>query len=805
MDAVLQDLRYAWRSLRRQPAFALLAIGTLALGIGANAAIFSAVNAVLLRPLDYRQPDRIVALANQWQKTGRRGTVSAPDFHDWHDSTTSFAAMAYYTYSLDFETSVKVDGVADYGAVVLVTPEFFDVFGVDALAGRTIARTATPADAPAAVLSHEFWLRRFGGAPSAIGRTVSFGERAVTIIGVMPPGFGFPGHTDIWYYPAGTPETSSRSAHNYRVVARLKDDVSVDQAQAELSSLAARLSAAYPATNEGKGAAVVPLREQLVGDTRPTLYLLFGAVALVLLIACANVANLLLARATGRTSELAVRAALGAGRGRIVSQLMIESLLLAAISAAAGLALARWGVSAFVALAPAGLPRAAEIGIDARVLGFTLVAAVAASLLFGVLPAVHASRVDLNASLRQGGRGAAGSGGARFRGALVVAEVALAVALVVGASLLVRSFVALGRVELGYSSERVLVVQTAVPARDLESARRATNTYGALLSRLSALPGVSAVAGIRGLPGTAMHSNGGYWLEGGPGPEVVGVTAPQAVFTVVTPNYFRTMTIPVSRGRDFADGDGYEGTPVAIVNEALARQAFPGVDPIGRKIMCGLDSLRFMTIVGVVGNVREYDPSLAPLPELYMPYRQHPGYGASLTLVARTSGEPMTLANAFRETIRTADPDVPVRATTMTETLAASVATPRFRTLLVGTFAALALALAIAGVYGVMAYAVSRRTAEIGVRMAMGAASADILRLVIGQGVRLAAAGIVLGSAMAYGLAQLLRGMLFAVAPADPIVFLAVPAALLLTAAAATAIPALRAARVDPMSALRAD
>ncbi len=805
MDAVLQDLRYALRSLRRQPAFALLAIGTLALGIGANAAIFSAVNAVLLRPLDYRQPDRIVALTNQWLKTGRRGSVSAPDFHDWHDTTRSYAAMAYYTYSLDFETSVNVDGVADYGAVVLVTPEFFDVFGVDALVGRHISRTASAGDAPAAVLSHEFWQRRFGGSPSAIGRTVSFGQRAVTIIGVMPPGFSFPGRTDIWFYPSAQPETSSRSAHNYRVVARLKDDVGVEQAQAELSALAARLSAAYPASNEGKSAAVVPLREQLVGDTRPTLYMLFGAVALVLLIACANVANLLLARATGRTSELAVRAALGAGRARIVGQLMIESLVLAAVSAAIGLGLARWGVAAFVALAPAGLPRAAEIGIDARVLGFTLIASVAASLLFGVLPAIQASRVDLNGSLRQGGRGAAGGGGGRFRGVLVVAEVALAVALVVGASLLVRSFIALGRVELGFSSDRVLVVRTTVPASDRESARRATNTYRTLLPRLAALPGVSAVAGVRGLPGTDTHSNGGYWLEGGPGPEVAGVTAPQAVFTVVTPNYFRAMTIPLSRGRDFTDGDGDDAPMVAIVNEALARQAFPGVDPIGRKIMCGLDSLKFMTIVGVVGNVREYDPSVAPLPELYMPYRQHPGYGSSLTLVARTAGEPMALANAFRETIRTADPEVPVRATTMTETLAASVATPRFRTLLVGTFAALALVLAIAGVYGVMAYAVSRRTAEIGVRMAMGAASPDILRLVMGQGLRLAAAGIALGSAMAYGLAQLLRGMLFAVAPADPVVFLAVPAALLLTAAAATAIPALRASRVDPMQALRAD
>jgi predicted permease len=806
MDAVRQDLRYALRSLRRQPAFALLAIGTLALGIGANAAIFSAVNAVLLRPLDYHRPDRIVALSSFWQKTGRRGSVSAPDYHDWHDSTSSFAAMAYYTYAMGDETSVSVDGIADYGNVVLVTPEFFDVFGVDAQMGRTIARSASAGDPPVAVIGHDFWMRRFGGSRATLGRTVSFGQRAATIVGIMPPGFAFPDRTDIWYFPASSPETSSRSAHNYRVVARLKEERGIEQAQAELSALAARLSAAYPASNEGKGAAVVPLREQLVGDARPTLYLLLGAVGLVLLIACANVANLLLARATGRTSELAVRAALGAGRTRIVLQLMTESLLLAIVSAAAGLALARWGVDAFVAPSPSGLPRATEIGIDARVLAFTLAASVAASLLFGVLPAVHASRVDLNGSLRQGGRGpAAGGSGARFRGGLVVAEVALAVALVAGAALLVRSFIALGRAELGYSADRVLVVRTTVPVRDLEGARRATTTYAALLPRLAALPGVAAVAGIRGLPGTAMHSNGGYWLEGGPGPDIVGVQAPQAVFTVITPDYFRTMTIPVSSGRDFSVRDDFDAPLVAIVNHALARQAFPGVDPIGRRIMCGLDTPRFMTIVGVVGNVREYDPSQAPLPELYMPFQQHPSYGSSLTLVARTSGEPLALANAFRETIRSADPDVPVRATTMTETVSASVATPRFRTLLVGAFAALALALAVAGVYGVMAYAVSRRTAEIGVRMAMGAASGDILRLVMAQGLRLALIGIAIGCAMAYGMAQLLRGMLFAVAPADPVVFIVVPVALVATAAAATAIPALRASRVDPMIALRAD
>ena len=804
MDNLLQDLRYAIRSLRRQPAFAVLAISTLALGIGANAAIFSVVDAVLLRPLEYRDPDRIVSLTTQWQNTGRRGTVSAPDYHDWHDAASSFTAMAYYAGG---ETSVNVAGTADYGVASVVTPEFFEVFGVDALAGRTISREEAKPDAvPVAVISHDLWLRRFGGRSDALGQTVSFGQRASVVVGIMPAGFAFPNPTDVWFWPPIQGETTSRSAHNYQVVARLKPDTTVEQAQAELSAIAARLSAAYRASNEGKGAAVVPLHDQLVGDTRPTLYLLFGAVSLVLLIACANVANLLLARATGRTSELAVRAALGAGRRRVMAQLMTESVVLALAAAIVGLLLARWGVSAFVALAPAGIPRISHVGIDARVLAFTFIVSVGASCLFGVLPAIQASRLDLSQSLRQGGRGGAlGGGGSRFRNALVVAEVSLAVALVVGAGLLVRSFVALGHVDLGFATDRLLVVRTTVPARDLDSARRATMTYASLMPRLASIPGVTSVAGVRGLAGTSLHSNGGYWLEGGPGPDVAGVQAPQAVFTVVTPNYFRTMAIPLTTGRDFSDGD-IDGAPlVAIVNEALARQAFPGIDPIGRRIMCGLDTPQFMTIVGIARDVHAYGPAAAPLPELYMPYRQHPFFGTSLTLVARTAAEPLPLANAVREIIRTTDPEVPVRATTMTETLAGRVATPRFRTLLIGALAVLALLLAMAGVYGVMAYAVSRRTAEIGVRMAMGAAPHDVLGLVMGEGLRLAAAGVVLGCSMAVALGQFLRGMLFGVTPTDPVALIAVPAVMLITAAAATAIPALRAARVDPIHALRSE
>jgi putative ABC transport system permease protein len=804
MDRLLHDLRYAARSLSRQRSFTILAVLTLALGIGANAAIFSAVDAVLLRPLAYPHPDRIVSVSTDWRTSGTHGTVSAPDFHDWHDRSRSFAAMAYY---FGGETSVSVDGVADYATAAVVTPEFFRVFAVEPRIGRVFGeRTSEGGELPA-VISHEFWMRKFGGRSDVVGRTVIGFGQVFTIVGVMPPGFAFPDGNEVWYPSYARVETTSRSAQNYWVVAHLADDASLRQAQAELTSIATDLERAYPLSNAGKSAAVTPLQEELVGGTRSTLYLLFGAVGVVLLIACANVANLLLVRATGRTSELAVRAALGASRRRLVAQLVTESVLIAVGSAIVGVVLARWGVAVFVASAPAGLPRVAEIGIDLRVLAFAFAAAVACSVLFGIVPALQASRVDLNASLRQGGRGLAGGRGDRVRQTLVVVEIACAVALVAGASLLVRSFVALERVDLGFNPLGVLAVRTAAPARDADEARVIARTFADLMPQLAALPAVTSVAASAAGAGGLYHPNGRYWLDGGPGPEVAGVNLPNALFTVVTPDYFRTLGIRLTAGRDFSARDTSDGRPVAIVSEALAKRSFAGGDPIGRQIECGLDpeSMRFMTIVGVVSDVRSLAPNRAPTPELYMPLAQHPRSTGAVTIVARTAGEPLALANAVVQTIRTRAPSVPTRASTLNARIADTVATPRFRMLLVGAFALLALALAMAGVYGVMAYAVSRRTAEIGVRIAMGAAGSDILRLVLSQGLRLAVIGIVAGSAVAFALARWLREMLFGIAPSDSVVFAVVPLVLLATAAAATAIPALRAARVDPIAALRSE
>jgi putative ABC transport system permease protein len=805
MDRLVQDLRYAFRSLFRQPAFAITAVVTLALGIGATTAIFSVVNAVVLRPLPYPEPDRIVAVANFWTRTSLRSTtVSAPDFHDWRAQNRSFGSLAYYTGG---ETSVNVNGVADYATVFRVTPEYFDALGVRASVGRRLsAEEQRPGGPLAVVITDAFWRRLFNGDVDAIGATLKFGERIYSIAGVLEPGARYPGTADV-YAPAWvTPETTSRSAHNYRVIARLRPGVSIQQAQAEMTGIASNLEAQYPTSNANKSVVVVPLQELLVGDMRQTLFVLLGAVGLVLLIACANVANLLLARSTSREREMVVRAAVGAGRGRLIRQLLTESVVLGIVAGLAGMWLARLGVLALVAMAPPDLPRLDEIRVDAIVLAFALAIALAASIVFGLAPALQASRVQLVDGLRQGGKGSSPGGrGGWARSAFVVAEVALAVVLVFGAGLLGRSLVALASVHMGFAPERLLVLRTTVPISSFQDAPRASAFYRDLLTDLRGQPGVTAISAVTTLP-TAIRSNGGYWLEGGPGPDQTGVRAPQALFTVVTPDYFRTLRVPLKSGRDFNDGDRMDATFVAIINESLARQSFSGQDPIGRRIQCGLDNLAFMTIVGVVADIRTAGPSRPVQPEIYMPYEQHPGPAASLNLVARTDvADPLSLAETIGRKIRQRNPDVPVRATTMEGTLERAAATPRFRTFLLVTFAAVALLLAIAGVYGVMAYTVSQRLPELGVRVALGASPENIMRLVLGQGARLAVAGLAVGIALAFLGGRLLQGLLFGVTPRDPIILGLVVAGVALATIAACYIPGRRAVRVDPMVALRAE
>ena len=805
MDKLVQDLRYAARGLFRQPAFALTAILTLALGIGATTAMFSVVNAVVLRPLPYPEPGRIVAVTNFWTKTGVRATnVSAPDFHDWKAESRSFDALAYFAGG---EVSVTLNGAGEYASVYRVTPGFFETLGARAAAGRLFAADESRAGGPlAAVITDAFWRKQFSADPGAVGSTLKFGDRFFTIVGVLDPGIRYPARADI-YAPAWiVPETPSRSGHNYRVIGRLKPDVSVAQAQMEMTAIAKRLEEQYPNSNAAKSVMVLPLQDLVVGDTRLTLYVLLAAVGLVLLIACANVANLLLARSTSREREMVVRAAVGAGRGRLIRQLLTESVLLALLAGAAGMWLGRLGVLGLVALAPPDLPRLDEIRIDSVVLGFSLLMALVASVLFGLAPALQVSRVQLVDGLRQGGKGSSiGSRGGWARSAFVVAEVALAVVLVFGAGLLGRSLVELASVQMGFVAEQLLVLRTAVPVRSFQDASRATAFYRDLLADLRAVPGVAAVGAVTSLP-TSIRSNGGYWLEGGPGPDQTGVRAPQALFIVSTPDYFRALRIPVSRGRDFNDGDRQDAPFVAIVNEALVRASFPDQDPIGRRIRCGLDTLEYMTIVGVVADVRTAGPARNPQPEIYMPYEQHPGPATALDIVARSeSADPLSLAATMTRMIRDRNPDVPVRATTMQGTLETASAAPRFRTFLLVVFAAVALLLALAGVYGVMAYTVSQRLPELGVRVALGATPQHVMRLVLGYGARLAAAGLVIGLALSIAAGRLLQGLLFNVTPRDPVMLALVTTTVALATLAACYVPGRRAVRVDPMLALRSE
>jgi predicted permease len=803
METLLQDLTFALRNLRRQPGFAATALLMLALGVGATTAIFSVVNAIVLRPLPYPDADRIVAVQNHFTNTGLRGQVAAPDFHDWREQSRSFRALAYYVGG---ETSVSVAGSADYATAIRVTPGFFDVLGIKPQRGRLWRSEEERAGGTlTAIITDAFWRRQFNGDAAAVGSTVKFGDRFYEIVGILPPGLRFPARTDI-YYPSWIAEETGRSAHNYRVIGRLADGVTLAQADGEMKGIAARLSQEYPLSNTEKSVAVDRLQEILIGNSRATLYMLLAAVSFVLLIACANVANLLLARATVRGREMVVRAAIGAGRGRLVRQMLTESIVLGVIAGVIGVLLARGGVAALVALAPRDLPRVDEIHVDLVALGFALLISLASSVVFGMAPAVHVSRVQLAQGLRQGGKGSAlGARGGWTRNAFVVAEVALAVVLVVGAGLLGRSLVALAAVELGFAPEQLLVMRTAVPVPTFDEAPRATAFYRDLLPELRAVPGVISAAGVTSLP-TLIRSSGGYWLEGGPGPEQQGIRSPQAIFNVVTPDYFRTMRIPLTSGRDFNDSDRRDAPFVAVVNEALVRAAFPDGNPIGRRIQTGLDTLEFMTIVGIVADVRTGGPARPVQPEIYMAYEQHPGPASALNIVARTEVEdPLALTETMRRKIRDRNPDVPVKAETMETTLETAAATPRFRTFLLVVFAVVALLLAVAGVYGVMAYTVSQRVPEIGVRVALGAAPRDILKMIVGQGARLAGIGLAMGLALALAASRLLEGLLFGVAAQDPLILAAVTLLVAAAALGACYIPGRRALRVEPMMALRSE
>jgi predicted permease len=796
-----QDLRFAARMLRKNLGFTTVALLVMALGIGANAAMFSVVNAVLLRPLSFNDPGRIVSLSVLWKHEGSHGPVSAPDFRDWHDQSTAFDSMAYYE---DDDTAVTAGAVAEYAHIAMVSPEFFQVFRLQPIAGRAFSMEETkPGSSGAVMIGNAFAVNHFGGAANAPGHKVRFAGRTLEIVGVLPAGFHFPGKSEIWF-PSNTlfMDNENRSGHNYSVIARLKQDVTLEQAQAQMTAIGSRLEQKYPESNAGASVAVTSMRDDMVSNFRLTLWVMLAAVGVVLLIACANLANMLLAKAVGRTREIAVRAALGASRGRIVRQFITESLLMALLAGAVGLLLAVRGARVLVALAPADVPRLAETSVDARVLLFAFMVSVLASLLFGLAPALQVLRVDLNKSLKQGTARSTGAGLAdRLRGTLVIAEIAFSMMLLTAAGLLLKSFVALQNVSLGFRPERVLVVQSSVLATDLEGEKRATHFYKDLLAEIVNIPGVSNAGATRTLPGHA-RASGSYFVDYMPAHPDFPNT-PNAVFSVVAPKTFATLGIPLLKGRDFNDSDTYDTPFSAIINEKLAKDTFHGQDPIGHVIYWGLDTSDPMRIVGVVGDMRQWGPAQPPSPEIFGAYLQHPGPSTDLNVVVRTAMAPSALSETIRQKAQGLSSDVPVKFTTMEASVSDNVATPRFRTLLLGVFAALAVILAMAGVYGVMSYVVGQRSSEIGLRMALGASPRDVLRLTLRQGLALTAAGIVLGLLCAAGVSRLLQSMLFEVKATDLSTYLAVITALAGVALTASYIPARRAMRVDPMVALR--
>jgi len=763
----------ALRSLTKNPGFTIVAVLTLSLGIGANTAIFSIVNGVLLSPLRYPDADRIVALS-----TLSTPRISGGDLVDIRADGLIFDALSYYYGG---EMGIQVPGGAEFTGVFFVNTGFFRVFGVSPVYGRWLETGDLDR---AAVISLPFAERNFGNAASALGNKLRIENRTYEIAGVVPAALDFPGKADVWLPAPETPRNLSRTAYNYAAIAKLKPGVTPQTANARLQIF--------------QGTVAIPLRDRLVGPVRSTLYFLMGAVALVLLTACTNVANLMLARATARSRDTAVRAALGARKWQIVRPLLAESAVLALLGGAAGLLLAQLG-TAFAGRLP--LPRWSEVRVDWLVLGFTFGISLLAILFFGLAPAWQAARVDLHDVLKS--RGKLGDSSPRLRSALVVAQIALSFVLAIGAGLLLRSFLTLTSVQLGYRTEGILVMYAHAPARSLEEYVGVGRLFENLREQLNGLPGVTSVAAAMGLPTGRYGSNGSYAVEGkhrfAPGQNL-----PQAGFRLAGPAYFQTMGIPLIHGREFSPRDQYDSPFAAIVSQALARQSFPNEDPIGQRLQCGLDApSKWMTIVGVVGDVRQQSPASAPAPELYMPLKQHPYLANELQVVLRATVPPESLIAPVRERVRALNPEIAMKFASMETMVADTIAKPRFRTFLIGVFAAVALLLAMAGVYGVMNYVITLRTPEFGLRVALGATPGDVVRLVLGRALRLAAVGLATGIALSLAAGRLISSMLFGLKPTDPMTYAIVVAAVTPVMLLAAAIPAWRATQIDPLTALR--
>jgi putative ABC transport system permease protein len=799
---LLMDVRHATRRLARTPGFTLGALAVLGIGLAANTAIFSVLNAVLLRPLPFAEADRLVMV---WAHSERGDhSASYPEFQDWREQSRSFAELAVWRGQ-----SINLSGPGEPERLggSFVSASFFPALGVGAALGRTFRpeETEPQTAAPVAMITHGLWQRRFGGDPAVIGRTLVLNGAGHTVVGVLPPEFA-PGRApfDSWfmssevfvpaaYFP--NKNGLERGQSEMLVVGRLKPGVSVETAQTDLAVVAKRLEQAYPDTQAGRGVRVVPLHKQVAGPLEAPLWVLQGGVVLVLLVACANVAHLLLARVAGRRRDLAIRAALGAGRRRLVRQLLIEAGVLTGLAALVGLLLAAWSIRGIEALIPPNVVPG-ELRLDFRVLAFTFALSALTTLAFGLLPALQASRPEVMGLLRDGARGTAR---ARFRGALVVSEVSLSLVLLVGAGLLLRSAIALQRADPGFRPQRLLTMQFRLPPSKYAEPAQIAAFFRESLRRVQETPGVESAALARAIPFSGNGAQDAYRVEGQP--EAPAGREPTTQTNIVSPEYFETLGIPLLRGRSFSQDDQPKTPPVIVVSATLARQAWPGADPLGRRLwLKGTD--RWYTVVGVVGDAKHFQLSDALTAQAYTTHEQDPRIFANFAV--RTAGEPQDLAAAVRQAIWSVDKDQPVWAVrSMEELLTRSRGPARALGVLVGLFALVALVLAVVGTYGVISYLAGQRTHEIGVRMALGARERDVLRLVMRQALRWAALGVGLGALCALGATRALDSLLFGVGTADPVTFLSVslllPAVLLLASLA----PAWRAARLDPCRALR--
>ncbi|HWQ36036.1 MAG TPA: ABC transporter permease [Blastocatellia bacterium] len=823
MGTLWQDMRYGMRMLLKQPGFALVALITLSLGIGANTAIFSVVNGVLLRPLPYPEPERLVLL-NEYATNFGEMSISYPNFADWRAQNRVFDRVGVYNRESYTLTGL---GEAERLRTAQMSADIFEALRARAALGRTYTNDEDkPGASPVVVLSHGLWQRRFGGDPQIIGRTLTLNERSYTVIGVMPQGFQFPTRVEMWV-PVGPLSDSeswkSRGNHpGLAAVARLKPGVTLEQARADMNLVTAALEKQYPGPNTGHSATIIPLQEIFVRDIRRALYVLLGAVGFVLLIACANVASLMLARSASRQKEIAVRAALGAGRWRIVRQLLTESVLLSVVGGVLGLLIAQWGVSAILAISPEGaIPRAAEIHLDKSVLIFTAAVSLLTGILFGLAPALQASRPDVQGTLKETARTATGRRH-WLRSGMVVAEIALTLVLLVGAGLMIRSFLRLQQVNPGFAADNVLSFALALPEKkypDTELDRR-ISFFTQLKEKMQSLPGVQSVGLSSGLP---LGQNGWQWsftIVGQPVPPPEQMPSLEAC--VVDDSYFATMRIPLLKGRWFNEQDNRSHlrpedlkgkSPVAqfvaglrsvIIDEEFARRHWPNEDPVGRQVRMGRDKDDpVLTVVGVVGRVKmEGLRNNSDRVQAYFPFRQFPFSGMIFTV--RTQLQPEQLIASVRQQVQAVDPSQPIYdVRTLEEIRAESVGPERLQLTLLGVFAGVALLLALVGIYGVISWSVTERTHEIGVRVALGAQTADVLSLVIGQGMKLVGAGVGLGLAGAVLLTRLMATLLFEVSATDPLTYLIIAVLLISVALVACLIPARRAARVDPVIALR--